>query len=67
MNVKQYKVNVSIELVISVDEDENTLDQVIQEMDYDFEVHPETDHAEIVDMEMTDYNIISEIDDTIKL
>ena len=67
MNIKQYVVETKIKLVISVDEDENTLEQVIQEMDYDFNSHPETDHAEIVGMKMTDWEIISEIDDTIKL
>jgi len=64
-NTKQYSVDVNVKLIVTVDEDETTLDEVIADMDYDFNVHPETDHAEIVTTEIRGYDIADKKDDTI--
>ncbi len=65
--VKQYKIKLDVVVVVTVDESENDLDSVLSEMDYDFNVHPETDHAEIVDTEIRNWEILEEKSDTIKL
>ena len=65
MNIKQYRLNLTVKMVVTVDEDENDLDSVIADMDYDFNVHPETDYAEIVTTEIMGYETLDEKDDTI--
>jgi hypothetical protein len=65
MKAVQHKVKLEVDLVITVDEDETDVDAVIADMDYDFNVHPETDHAEIVTTEIKGYEVVGEKTDTI--
>jgi len=65
MKEVQYKVKLEVDLVVTVDEDETDLDSVIADMDYDFNVHPETDHADIVTTEIMGYEITNKKDDFI--
>jgi len=67
MKTTQYSINVSVKMVVTVDEEETTLDEVIADMDYDFNVHPETDHAEIVTTEIMNYDVTNKKEDTILL
>jgi hypothetical protein len=49
-------VKVEVNLVINADEGVD-IDDVLAEMDYDFHVCKETDGAEIIDSEITDWEI----------
>ena len=65
MNTKQYRVKVEVMMTVTVDEYETDLDSVLADMDYDFYVHPETDHAEIVTTEITGWEVVGQKADTI--
>ena len=67
MKAVQYLVNVTVKMQITVDEDETDIDSVIADMDYDFNVHPETDNADIVTTEITGYEVRDSREDTILL
>lgn len=64
-NVKQYKMDVTVRMVVTVDEDQTDIQSVLSDMHYDFEAS--WDSAEIVETEITDWEQVGEVKtDTIK-
>ena len=57
--MKKITVQLKIKLQLNV-EDYTSISDVIGEMDYEFNTHPETDGASITDSEILDYEVINE-------
>jgi len=63
MKAVQHLLSLEVKMIVTVDEDETNIDDVIADMDYDFNVHPETDHAEIVRTEIMGYELKDKMED----
>jgi hypothetical protein len=65
MNIVQYKILVQVELLISVDTEKDNIVDVINDLNYDFDVPDENQNSEVVQMEFLDWEILDTRDDSI--
>jgi hypothetical protein len=63
--IKQYRVKVETVLTVTVDEEQTDIESVLSDMYYEFE--SESEHADIPNGEIVDWDITSVKDDTIKI
>ena len=63
----EHLVKVEVYLTIQIDEDETDIEQVLSDMDYEFNVHNETDNAILVDQVIQDWGVIESKSDTFKI
>lgn len=66
-NDKQFLVDLTFRCMITIDEDDWTIQHAVNELDYKIDPPPGVDNVDVVETEMKDMEVLKSRTDTIKI